>query len=690
MTGRPVTISLTGGLDLVTPAVAVPSGRAIACLNYECGARGYTRSAGYERFDGQPSPSAASFWRQAFTTGTTAIAKGDVITGATSGATAIVLEAAVPESGDWATNDAAGDVFAYNLTGTFTDGEDLQVSAATVAVASEGPVENDTADDALRKARIIAAADERRAVILQIPGSGPVRGVFTYKGDVYGIRDNAGATAGVLHKAETGGWVAQSFGHTIDFNTSTARFEAGETLTGGTSGATATIERVVKQSGDWGSTGAGYLVLSGVSGTFQAAETITSASGSATATAAQAAVTLPAGGTYQAVVHNFYGASNRVRAYLASGAGRAMEWDGTVMAPARTGLSDALDKPKYIAVISNHLLLGFDGGAVMNSGTGEPLTFEVVAGAAEQNLGEDITGIKASQKGAVVITGRNKIAYLTGKDSSDFFMKEISEDSGAVANTLEVVGKPLFLDDLGIRDMTAAQSFGDWKMGTITYDIEPILSSLKKDGVVPVGAMRVRSKDQYRLFYSDGRGISIYFGRRKPECMIFKVPFTPSVLTSGEDSSGYEVLFAGDSDGWVYQIDKGGSFDGGEVEAYLRTAYLHQGNPMQEKRYQRGYLEMDTGLNGAQLAIAADFSYGSADRPAASEVPFSAVGGGGFWDALYWNRFNWSAPFQASGFFDLDGIGQNLSLVFMSDAADEEPHTLSTLSVFVSPRRTLR
>ena len=39
-----------------------------------------------------------------------------------------------------------------------------------------------------------------------VPGSGPVRGVWLYNGDVFAWRDNAGGTALVMHKATAGGW----------------------------------------------------------------------------------------------------------------------------------------------------------------------------------------------------------------------------------------------------------------------------------------------------------------------------------------------------------------------------------------------------------------------------------------------------------------------------------------------------
>ena len=53
-----------------------------------------------------------------------------------------------------------------------------------------------------------ASIDALRAAIGPVPGSGPVRGVWRFGGVVYAFRDNAGATACVMHKESAAGWVA--------------------------------------------------------------------------------------------------------------------------------------------------------------------------------------------------------------------------------------------------------------------------------------------------------------------------------------------------------------------------------------------------------------------------------------------------------------------------------------------------
>jgi hypothetical protein len=45
---------------------------------------------------------------------------------------------------------------------------------------------------------------------LAVAGSGPIRGVWEYGGVVYAFRDNAGGSAGVMHKSTSSGWVVVS------------------------------------------------------------------------------------------------------------------------------------------------------------------------------------------------------------------------------------------------------------------------------------------------------------------------------------------------------------------------------------------------------------------------------------------------------------------------------------------------
>ena len=60
-------VAYPGGLDLTTPSLALQPGALRDSLNFECSqAGGYARIAGYERYDGQTSPSGATYTTAAF------------------------------------------------------------------------------------------------------------------------------------------------------------------------------------------------------------------------------------------------------------------------------------------------------------------------------------------------------------------------------------------------------------------------------------------------------------------------------------------------------------------------------------------------------------------------------------------------------------------------------------------------
>lgn len=130
-----------GGLDLVSPKLAMQPGTVVGAKNYEGDVDGYRRSSGYERFDGRARPSEAEYWildytRQdiggfsdAYSSGFSgngiaalsgAFEVGNIVNGETSGARAYVL----------LVDTDAQFLVLGDLTGTFIDGENLQVIQA--------------------------------------------------------------------------------------------------------------------------------------------------------------------------------------------------------------------------------------------------------------------------------------------------------------------------------------------------------------------------------------------------------------------------------------------------------------------------------------------------------------------------------------------------------------------------------
>ncbi len=81
---------LSGGLDQVSPPLALKPGFVRDALNWECHVNGgYTSIKGYERFDGQDRPSDATYTTIDVTI-SAAVAVGDTVTGGTSSATGVI------------------------------------------------------------------------------------------------------------------------------------------------------------------------------------------------------------------------------------------------------------------------------------------------------------------------------------------------------------------------------------------------------------------------------------------------------------------------------------------------------------------------------------------------------------------------------------------------------------------------
>lgn len=681
---------LQGGLDLITAAIATKPGRVIAGVNYEPVLRGYQRVDGFERLDGRTKPSEATYAVLGFDVGTATIAAGASVVGGTSGATGTALIDMAVTSGTLGGGDAAGYLVLIAVTGTFQDNELLKVGGVTKCqadgVALEGGALNDT-DDATWSHGAIDAA---RALIQAVPGSGAVRGVWGYAGSIYAFRDNVGATVGVMFKATTSGWAAVDLGRSIAFTSGgTYEVQEGDTITGATSSATAVVRRAVLTSGDWAAgTAVGRLILSGQAGTLQAENLNVGANlNVATIAGNSTATTLPAGGRYEFLNHNFYGAASRRRMYGVNGVGTAFEYTGQALVPILTGMT--IDAPDHIAVHKNQLFLSYPGGSLQNSSIGEPITWQVVTGANEIGLGSNVVGLIGEYVDSLAVFCRNKIAILYGNDRTDFQLSTLKAQAGAIGLTAQYCKSPIYMDDAGLRDLRAAQTFGDFQTGAVTIQAFPLIQAKRKAGITPVASLCVRNKDQYRLFWSDGTGITVYLGRKVPELLPFDIGFVPACASSSDDADENEILLFGDADGFVYQLDAGTSFDGDAVDAYLRLPFNHVGSPQYNKRWHKATLEIDAPAN-AMIGVTAEFSYGDTDLPQVGSQTFSVRGGGGFWNEANLNEFQWSAPVEGLADADIDGFGKNVSIAIASRATYERPHTIQGITLNYSMRSLSR
>ena len=666
---------LAGGLDLVTPAIAIEPGKVIDAQNYEPAiGGGYRRGEGYERFDGKASPTSASYWIQP-TNVTGTIVVGNTVTGATSAATGIVLAI------------ITGNIVLGRVTGTFTTNENLTIAAVIVATNTgliakdSSPSSSDNADYAL------LAANDTRTLILVVPGSGRIRGVYVYADVIYAFRDNAGGTAGDMYKATAGGWVKIVFLTELRFTGAVGQINIGDTIVGGTSTATAIVTAALLMSGTWTVSGVGSLILSSVVGTFTNGEAIkVAAVTKVTASANSALITRLPGGTMGFFTYNFTGSTDTKKMYGVDGINTVFEFDGATYIPIRTGM--AIDTPTQVIAHKGFLFLGFNA-SVQYSGLGNPYAWTVVLGSGEIDCSKPVTGFLpqgGTQNGsALAIFTAERTFILYGTSNADFKLVSSIFDIGYSAFTAQQVSNNAFgIGNRGIQALLTTLNYGDFDYESITHMVQPFIN--KKRGL-ECSSNSVRSKNQYRVYFTDGTALAVGLtGDKVSSILPMNYVKTVRCITSQTLSTGAEVTYFGSDDGYVYQDHVGTSQDGAAIEAWIRLPFNNNKSPLLRKRFRRAVLEMSV-ESYAQVNIAYDFGYGNPNvQPSAPVADTMLIGAGGYWDSFTWDQFTWDAQFISNPTIQINGTEKNISFLFYSNRAQDKPHIISGLTLITTPR----
>ena len=818
---------MEGGLNLTDPALNLRAGECLAGINHEPTIpRGYRRVEGFERFDGQPKPSEATYWLIEFKEGAETIPPGTDIWSAEglvhTGITATTITHPVVLSGSWAGNDAAGYVIVKDMAYAgpdeeltvgkllvFSDGIRANVTWAKVAaVELQSGVDKDIVPDyetnlpgdgkyltlsfydgtdepeigALIKGQVSGtegtlisipvvtsgswagndavgfyilidygsqkytedetlvvspeseggvilanataadggeiytelnpciyfhylhlAQEDRRADITAVPGQGPVRGTWEFKGENYAFRDKEApddAYAG-MYKATASGWVEQTFGYQLGVTDGEVfiliDLDAVQTILGATSGAVGTLKKVVTMDGAWtgGDPSIGEFVFSAVTGTFQCGEELiyritvdgqtTTVPAAALAGGAQYAQSIAAGGHYEFDNYTFYATTDFSRMYFVNGVDNACEWDGTTLVKIVTGMDD--DKPIHLRAHAFYLFLGFPGGSLQRSSLGEPLTFNALSGAGETGVGDEIKGLITEVDGTLTVFARNHLHTLSGISTEDFFLKPYHQNAGAIEWSVQKIGQSWFLDDRGLTTLTATDQFGDFRQNSVSTRVDPFL----KPRMAGVRCSQIsRAKNQYRIFFDDGFALfGTFDGMKVLGFLPIQYGVQPFCAESVEDVDGYEKLFMGCDDGFVYQQDIGTSFDGESIQATLMINYYHYETPTYNKKFRGVTFEMDISDN-TDILFLPDFSYGTDEIPKAIEQQNFVVGGGGLWDYALWDEFLWSGQVISTGRNRIDGVGSNMGLMFFSDSKYLQAYTIQGATVSYSIRRLVR
>ncbi len=682
VTGQGVTYP--GGLDLTTPSLSLQPGALRGCVNYECAqSGGYSRIKGYERSDGRAAPSDAAYQIIQLVSFTNIPTAGQSVTQAVSGATGTII----------AISNVTGSYYVAvtQVVGAFDYSHAISVGATPIGTATTPTT---IVTPLVNAQYLAAAADVYRALIGAVPGSGNVTGVvgmaFSGLDNVYAFRPNVGGTAVALYKQSAAGWVLVPFFNSVSFSAGGIVEPAdGTTLTQG--GVTATIKRVMTQSGIWASsTAAGVFVVANPTGGNFSAGAATIGGVTVTLAGIQTAITLAPGGRFEFVKSNFSGQSATRRIYGCDGVNKAFEFDGETLAPITTGLTN--DAPSHIASHKNMLFLSYQS-SVIHSGIGVPFKYSALDGGGEIATGDVVTGMITmpgdQSSAALSVFQRSNTSILYGTSEADFNFVSLNTGAGALAYSAQNMFDTFVFDDLGVITLRATLNYGNFLSNTLTKNILPFVLQ-QRQKVTATACMR--SKSQYRTFFSDGYALWLTMVNQQylgPAIILFPNPVY--CVDEGETITGDEFAYFGsnDGDGYVYQMEKGTSFDGESIDAYITLAWDAIKSPRILKRFRAASIEIQ-GTAYASVQFGYQLGYGSPNIGQPTAVEYPSNFSGAFWDQFTWDAFVWDGQTLSPTDVDVTGTAENIQVTITSTTNYIDAFTVNSIIHQYSSRRGMR
>jgi hypothetical protein len=388
--------------------------------------------------------------------------------------------------------------------------------------------------------------------------------------------------------------------------------------------------------------------------------------------------TLQPTGRYSFTNYNF---GSGLRMYGCDGKNKAFQFDGTTFTQITTGMAN--DKPIHIAAHRNHLFLAFDN-SLQHSAIGNPLSYSVVLGAGELNIGETITNLVPqpgdAQGAAMAVYSRNGTFVLYGNSSADWKLVTLQSTTGAYPWTAQYQGTTFVLDDRGVTNLAAVQEYGNFSASTISQLVRPYLI---ENASRVVASLVSKDKNQYRLIFNNGR--AMYYTLQSGFMPVLYA-HVMSCAFSGEATDGTELLLCGGDNGYVYQMDIGTSFDGDDITSAVDLAFNHFGSPRILKYFRSFVLEVQ-GSGYADFVVSADLGYGSAIVEA---IPMSQMLISGRWDAGFWDTGVWDGKSLAPTSHELGGTAENIAIHFGQVTDYQPPITYFSCVVAFSNRRQMR
>jgi len=266
-------------------------------------------------------------------------------------------------------------------------------------------------------------------------------------------------------------------------------------------------------------------------------------------------------------------------------------------------------------------------------------------GSGQIRLADKVVGLK-SFRGDCIVFCQNSIYRLINIESNDTTTAviPITKNVGCVdGNSVQEIGGDLvFLSPDGVRTLAGTARIGDVELASVSRNVQRIITNIVDNiNVLTISSVVLRSKSQYRLYYNDpsvaaqfSRGIIGTFTGQGFEWSE-TLGIEATAVDSGFLANGLEAIVHGDTDGYIYNHDKGITFRHGgvaaNIDALYETPYLDFGDMGTRKTLQYAKISVTPdresgGFSDPTLKVQYDFQDVNVQQPPIYQLPTIRAG----------------------------------------------------------------
>lgn len=287
-----------------------------------------------------------------------------------------------------------------------------------------------------------------------------------------------------------------------------------------------------------------------------------------------------------------------------------------LMTYAVTPHADALGA-KYVEVFKNHVFYASGSKLVFSSPFLEE-DFVPANGAGIVNIGDTITGLIVFREQLVVFCG-NAIHRISGSSLLDFKLQPIALNTGCIngKTVQEVGGDIMYLGPDGVRYLSATERVGDFGLTRASAKVQPLITNTLSSNT-RYCSITIAEKNQYRLFSyfssvpkENTEGfIGVKFSDQTSEQISWSTTKGIKAYDASkfQNEAGEFFVFCSDTD-FVYRLESGNAFDGGDIEAIFETPYIPITDPKKRKTVYKHTLYTKSG-GIMEVMCSLKFDYG--------------------------------------------------------------------------------